>query len=279
MDRESGSLIATATDLEIELLLEAIFTKYHYDFRCYARASLRRRLLHACARFGCRSISMLQDRVLHETEFFPALLDYLTIQVSDMFRDPSYFRSLRQNVVPMLQTYPSLRIWIAGCSTGEEAYSMAVLLREEGLLDRTTIYATDINPVALHRAQSGVYDIDRIAGFTRNYQATQPKASLSDYYTARYGAAVFDRGLRRDIVFADHSLATDQVFTEAHLISCRNVLIYFKPELQSRSFRLFRDSLCRNGFLGLGAKESLRFSELTDQFEDFDSRERIFRRK
>lgn len=266
-------------DIELHLLVDAIFLKYHYDFRGYAGASLKRRLTAAMVRFGCTTLSQLQDRVLHDLTFFPTLLDYLTVQVSEMFRDPTYFLALREKVVPLLRTYPSLKIWIAGCSTGEEAWSLAILLREEGLLDRTLIYATDINPRALAQAQAGVYAIDRIAGFTENHRRSGAPTSLSDYYTAAYDRAVFDKSLREQIVFSDHSLATDSVFAEMQLVSCRNVLIYFTRELQDRALALFRDALCRKGFLGIGSKESLQFSAEAEAFDAFAQRERIYRKK
>ena len=266
-------------DIELQLLMDAIFLKYHYDFRAYAGASLKRRLTAAMARFGCATLSQLQDRVMHDTTFFPALLDYLTVQVSEMFRDPTYFLALRQKVVPLLRTYPSLKIWIAGCSTGEEAWSLAILLREEGLLDRSLIYATDINSRSLEQAESGVYAIDRVAGFTENHRRSGSSVSLSNYYTAAYDRAVFDRSLRDQIVFSDHSLATDSVFAEVQLVSCRNVLIYFTRELQDRALGLFHEALCRQGFLGIGSKESLRFSGQADAFDALVPGERIYRKK
>ncbi len=266
-------------DIELQLLIDAIFLKYHYDFRGYSPASLRRRLNTAMTRFGCGSLSQLQDKVLHDPLTFPALLDYLTVQVSEMFRDPRYFLSLRENVVPWLRTYPLLKIWVAGCSTGEEVYSLAILLREEGLLERTLIYATDINTHALQKAQAGVYEADRIAGFTENHRKSGAPSSLSDYYTAAYDRAVFDKSLREHIVFSDHSLATDSVFAEVQLVSCRNVLIYFDRALQDRAVGLFHDALCRKGFLGIGSKESLRFSAHTDCFDEVSREDRIFRKR
>ncbi len=263
-------------DLEMRLLVEAIYQRFHFDFRGYSTASLKRRLTAATTQFGCKSLSQLQHRVLHEAAVFPALLEYLTVQVSEMFRDPSYFLALRREVVPLLRTYPSLKIWVAGCSAGEEVYSLAILLHEEGLLERSLIYATDINPHALRRAEAGVYDLERIPGFTTNHQRSGARSSLSDYYTAAYGRAVFDKSLRQRMVFSDHSLATDSVFAEMHLVSCRNVLIYFDRPLQDRALGLFRDALCRRGFLGLGSKESLRFSANADAFVDFVRDERIF---
>jgi chemotaxis protein methyltransferase CheR len=224
-------------------------------------------------------LSRLQDKVLHEPSTFPALLGYLTVQVSEMFRDPAYFQALRARVVPLLRTYPSLRIWVAGCSTGEEVYSLAILLREEGLLARTLIYATDINAQALEQAEAGVYNVDRVAGFSDNYRKAGGRASLSEYYTAAYGRAVFDKSLRENIVFSDHSLATDSVFAEVQLVSCRNVLIYFDRVLQDRAVGLFRDALVRRGFLGIGVKESLRFSEHTDAFDEVSRNERIYQKR
>ncbi len=269
----------TLVDLEIELLLEALYQRYHYDFRHYARASIKRRLVQARDQLGFASISAIQERVLHEPSMLPRLLDYLTVQVSEMFRDPSYFRALREKVLPHLRTYPSLKVWIAGCSAGEEVYSLAILFREEGLYDRTLFYATDINPEALAAAEAGVYALDRIRKFTENHQQSGGKTSLSDYYTAAYGGAVFDKALRERVVFSDHSLVTDAVFAEAHLISCRNVMIYFDRQLQDRAVGLFRDSLARKGFLGLGSKESLRFSVHSTAFSEFVPGEKIYQRR
>jgi chemotaxis protein methyltransferase CheR len=266
-------------DIEFRLLIEAIYHLYHYDFRNYAAASLRRRMRTAMVRFDCRTLSQLQDRVVHEPLLFAALLEYLTVQVSEMFRDPGYFRALRERVVPLLRTYPSLKIWVAGCSTGEEAYSLAILLREEGLLARSLIYATDINPQTLVKARSGIYDVDRIAGFTLNHRHSGAPTSLSEYYTAAYGKAVLDKSLREHIVFSDHSLATDSVFAEMQLVSCRNVLIYFNRELQDRALGLFDEALCRQGFLGIGSKETLRFSSYAERFDAVDRIEKIYQKR
>jgi chemotaxis protein methyltransferase CheR len=266
-------------DIEFRLLIDAIYQMYHYDFRGYSAASLRRRLRAAMSRFGCQTLSQLQDKVVHDAAVFPALLDFLTVQVSEMFRDPAYFRALREQVVPMLRTYPSLKVWVAGCSSGEEAYSLAILLDEEGLLSKSIIYATDINPGTLQRAAAGIYDVDRIAGFTTNHHRSGARSSLSDYYSAAYGRALFNKSLKDHIVFSDHSLATDSVFAEVQLVSCRNVLIYFNRPLQDRAIGLFRESLCRQGFLGIGAKESLRFSGHAGAFLDFSPAERIFQKR
>lgn len=265
-------------DLEIDLLLEAIFRKYSYDFRRYARASLRRRVAGALAQMGIDSVSRLQHAVLRDRDAFTRLLGHLTIPVSDMFRDPPYFEALRAHALPILGTYPSVKVWVAGCSTGEEVYSLAILLEEGGLLERTLIYATDINPQSLRAAEAGVYALDRIPGFTRNYQAAGGTSSLADYYTAAYGAAAFDRRLSARVVFSDHSLATDTAFAEVQLVSCRNVLIYFDRELQERAIGLFRESLAPRGFLGLGSRESLSLSAHAPAFETIDATARLFRR-
>lgn len=272
-------MAAETIDIEMRLLIDAIYLKYHYDFRGYAEASLKRRLSTAPSRFGCKTLSQLQDKILHEPATFSAVLGLLTVPVSEMFRDPSYFCSLREKVVPILRTYPSLKVWVAGCSTGEEVYSLAILLYEEGLLERSLIYATDINPQTLQKAAAGIYEIDRIAGFTENHRKSGGRGSLSEHYTAAYGRAVFDKALRQHIVFSDHSLATDSVFAEVHLVSCRNVLIYFNPELQNRAVGLFHEALCRKGFLGIGMKESLRFSSHAQLFTDFVYKDRIFQRR
>jgi chemotaxis protein methyltransferase CheR len=266
-------------DIEIRLLLEALYYRYHYDFRNYAMASIKRRLKQAREQLGYATFSALQDNLLHDPGTLPRLLGYLTVQVSEMFRDPSYFRAIREKVVPYLRTYPSLKVWIAGCSGGEELYSLVILFREEGLEDRTLFYATDINQDALHSAEAGIFALDRVQLFTENHRKAGGKSSLSNYYRAAYGRASFDKSLRQKVVFSDHSLVTDAVFGEMHLISCRNVLIYFDRSLQDRALGLFRDSLSRKGFLGLGSKESLRFSQHGDAFADFVREEKIYQRR
>lgn len=265
-------------DIELRLLMEAIYLKYSYDFRDYAGTSQKRRVLHALRQLNCPTISALQEKVLHDPTMFTQLLQYLTIPVSQMFRDPDYFLALRREVVPFLKTYPSLKIWIAGCSTGEEVYSMAIMLKEEDLLDRSIIYATDINPQSLEKAQKGVFALENIKAYTTNYQKAGGRESFADYYTAAYDAALFNRSLIENITFADHSLATDSVFAETHLVCCRNVLIYFNGKLQDRAFGLFHESLCHRGFLGLGSKESIDFSAYAGKFEPFIKKERIFRK-
>ncbi len=269
---------AKTEDIELHLFLEAIYRKYQYDFRGYSRASIKRRLTQACERIGCRTLSALQEQVLHDPSSFSQILGYLTVHVSDMFRDPDYFHALRRHVVPHLKTYPSLKVWVAGCSTGEELYSLAILFREEGLEGRTMFYATDISADALAKAEAGVYDLQRIALFTKNHRLSGGTGSLSDYYTAAYHAAKFDKTLRGRTVFSDHSLVSDSVFGEMHLISCRNVLIYFDRPLQDRAVGLFKDALVRKGFLGLGARESLRFNAHSKAFTGFLPEERIYQK-
>ena len=266
-------------DIEIQLLLEGLYLKYHYDFRHYAQASVKRRLKQAREQMGFRSFSALQESLLHDPGVLAHMLGYLTVQVSEMFRDPSYFRAIREKVVPHLRTYPSLRVWIAGCSSGEELYSFVILFREEGLEQRTLFYATDINQDALGRAEAGIYDLDRLQLFTENHRKSGGKSSLSDYYSAAYGKAAFDKSLRKQVVFSDHSLVTDAVFAEMHLVSCRNVLIYFDRALQDRALGLFKDSLARKGFLGLGSKESMRFSDHAGWFTDWAREEKIYQKR
>jgi chemotaxis protein methyltransferase CheR len=274
--REAARREAACFDVELELLLEGVFRCYQHDFRHYARASLKRRLGAAMDRFGCRTISQLQDRVLHEPAVFTAMLQYFTVQVSEMFRDPTYFNSLREQVIPELRTYPSVKVWVAGCSTGEELWSLAILFHEEDLLSRTIFYATDINSGSLRTAARGIYPLDRMAAYSRNYLAAGGKASLSDYYTAAYDGAIIDSTFKAQAVFADHSLATDSVFSEVHLVSCRNVLIYFDKTLQNRAIGLFREALVHRGFLGIGMKESLTSSAHASAFAEHVGRDRIY---
>ncbi len=266
-------------DIELRLFLDAMYSQYHYDFRGYSRASLKRRLLLACQRFKCPTLSALQERLLHDDAILSQLLDYLTVQVSDMFRDPAYFRAIREQIVPHLRTYPSLKVWVAGCSSGEELYSLAILFREEGLEGKTMFYATDVNANALARAEAGVYALDRLALFTKNHRLSGGSSSLSDYYHAAYGAARFDQSLRRRTVFSDHSLASDSVFGEMHLVSCRNVLIYFDRPLQDAAVGLFKDALVRKGFLGVGARETLRFNTHSKSFTELLPHERIYQKR
>lgn len=263
---------------EARSLLETIFEKYNYDFRGYSMTSVTRRLRSALAELNFKSIDELKESLLKDSTVFSELLDYLTIPTSEMFRDPIYFKAFRDKIVPHLKTYPSFKMWVAGCSTGEEAYSFAIVLKEEGLLERAMIYATDINPRSLKSAERGIFAGDRIREYTENYLVGGGKASFSDYFEAYYGSMLFDSDLKKRMVFADHSLATDEVFAEMVYVSCRNVMIYFDPELQNRAIRLFYESLSHRGFLGIGIKESLRFTEYADKFINFSLDEKIYQR-
>jgi chemotaxis protein methyltransferase CheR len=280
VDADHGAHLTQQSDIDIELrmLMEAVYLKYNYDFRDYTGASQKRRVLVALRAMECDTVSALQARVLREPQAFAQLLQYLTIPVTEMFRDPEYYEAVRTQVVPFLRTYPSLKIWIAGCSTGEEVWSMAILLQEEGLLERSLVYATDINPQSLEAARRGVFPLDRMRLYTENYQKAGGTRAFSDYYTAAYGGALFDRSLVENVTFADHSLATDSVFSETHFVSCRNVMIYFNRRLQDRVLGLFHESLCHRGFLGLGSKESIDFSSYAQRFETLSKRERLFRK-
>jgi chemotaxis protein methyltransferase CheR len=264
--------------MEIRHLLEALYSRYSYDFRHYTPASMKRRVGQAAQALGLQSVPHLEDVLVKSPDRFLEALQYLTIPVSEMFRDATYFISLRERVFPVLQTYPSLKVWIAGCSTGEETYSLAIMLHEAGLLERSTLYATDINPTSLASAARGIFKIVSMRKFTENYQKAGGKRSLSDYYSSDKDLAILDSSLRRNVTFADHSLATDAVFGETQFISCRNVLIYFDRELQDRAIGLFRDSLSRRGFLGLGSKETVEFSKHAHHFAPLVKADRIFQR-
>ena len=267
------------TNIEIELLLEAIFRKYGYDFRNYSKSHVKRRLLNRLSASNLKSVSEMQHKVLHDPGFFEYLLRDLSINVTEMFRDPSFYLSMRNEVIPILKTYPFFKIWHAGCSTGEEVYSFAILLMEEGIYDRAQIYATDFNRDVLDIAKKGIYPIDRIKEFTTNYQQAGGTQSFSDYYIANYNSAIFDQSLKKNLVFAEHNLVTDSVFAEINLIICRNVLIYFNKELQNRVIDLFYNSLINGGFLGLGSKETIQFTSKVSGFEVIDKSEKIYKKR
>ena len=264
--------------IEIELLLEGIYQHYGFDFRSYAYASIRRRLWKRIEAEGLNTISALQDRVLHDSDLMERLLLDLSINVTAMFRDPGFYRVFREQVVPTLRTYPFIRIWHAGCATGEEVYSMAILLEEEGLYERSRIYATDINEVVLQKAKSGIFPLDRMQEYTENYISAGGKRSFSDYYTAKYDGALFAPSLTKNVVFSQHNLVTDRSFSEFNVILCRNVLIYFDKTLQARVLTLFYDSLAMFGVLALGSKESLRFSPYEECYEQINGPEKIYRK-
>jgi chemotaxis protein methyltransferase CheR len=264
--------------IETDLLLEGIFRRYGFDFREYAPASLKRRLWRRIHAEGLTSVSALQERVLHDSACMERLLLDLSINVTAMYRDPSFYSAFRDRVVPLLRTYPFARVWNAGCSTGEEVYSIAILLQEEGLYDKTRIYATDINESVLERARAGVFPLDKMQEYTQNYIAAGGKRSFSEYYVANYEGARFARPLLENVVFAQHNLVSDRSFNEFHVIICRNVMIYFDKPLQDRVHRLFYDSLATFGVLALGHKESIKFSPHEERYEKLDAEERLYRK-
>jgi len=265
-------------EIEVALLLEAIVRRYGFDFREYAPASLKRRLWRRAHAEGLETISALQSRVLHDPACMERLLLDLSINVTSMFRDPSFYTAFRAKVVPLLKTYPFSRIWIAGCSTGEEVYSLAIVLQEEGLLERTRFYATDINEAVLERARLGVFSLDKMREYTQNYLHAGGRRAVSEYYVASYDGAVVDRRLVEHAGLAQHNLVSDRGFNEFHAIVCRNVMIYFDRSLQSRVFQLFHDSLIRFGVLGLGHKETIRYSGLENDYEELDGAEKLWKK-
>lgn len=276
---KAGGGKAQLEEIEIDLLLQGIYRHYGADFRQYARSSLRRRMWNMVRDEGLPSLSALQALVLHDEAAMNRLLDQLSVNVTTMFRDPSFFRAFREKVVPHLWSVPFVRIWTAGCSSGEEVHSLAILLHEEGLYDRCRIYATDMNTRVVERAKSGIFQVSQMQEYTQNYLAAGGKAAFSAYYTAAYDHAIFKQHLRKNIVFAQHNLAADASFNEFNVVICRNVMIYFDVELQSRAHDLFLSSLRRGGFLCLGRRESLRGCKQADVYEAVDEKERIFRRR
>jgi chemotaxis protein methyltransferase CheR len=266
-------------EIELQLLLEAIFLRYGYDFRSYARASIRRRVIKFMHSVGAQSIAEMIPGIIHDEPFFDDMVREFSITVTEMFRDPPLFLAMRQEVLPVLKSYPFIKVWHAGCATGEEAYSLAILMHEEEMAKRAMCFATDFNEAALAKARDGIYGLDKAQQFTQNYQLAGGTRSFSDYYHARYGAMAMDSMLKKNITFANHNLVSDHVFSEMHLIMCRNVLIYFSKELQERVFGLFHESLVTGGFLCLGSKESLLFSKVQGSFKEFDRQKRIFQKK
>jgi len=266
-------------NIELHLLLEAIFLRYGYDFRNYSKAHIKRRILHRLGTSQLSTVTELQDKILRNREFFGELLNDLSINVTEMFRDPDFYRSLRENIIPKLQTYAYFKAWHAGCATGEEVYSLAILFQEEGLLGRCQVYATDFNRKVLETAKEGVYQKLDMEQYERNYQLSGGKKKLSDYYKSMYGSVIFNKELSNRIVFADHNLVTDSVFADVNLIMCRNVLIYFEKELQEKVLGLFYESLVPSGILCLGTKESLKFSRVEQLFEVIDEKQKIYKKK
>jgi chemotaxis protein methyltransferase CheR len=266
-------------NIEIDLFLDAINRRYGYDFRHYARASVRRRLRHVLGKSKHQHLTELIPRLLHDDIYARNVIYDFSITVTEMFRDPDFYRSVRKNVVPYLKTYPFFKIWVAGCATGEEVYSLAILLQEENLLDRATLYATDFNETALKKAREGIYTLKDVQQYTVNYQKAGGGGSFSDYYHAEYESVIMDKSLRKNITFAHHNLVTDSVFSEVQLVFCRNVLIYFDRSLQNWVFSTFSNSLTHGGFLCLGNKESIDFSGVRDQFKTIDAAERIYQKR
>jgi chemotaxis protein methyltransferase CheR len=265
--------------IELELFLEAIYRRYGYDFRHYARASARRRARHILAQSGREHLSELIPLLLQDEAFAQKAIYDFSITVTEMFRDPDFYRAVRQTVAPYLQTYPFVKIWVAGCATGQEVYSLAILLKEAGLYERTTIYATDFNETALKKAAEGIYPLKEVQQYTGNYQKSGGQRSFADYYHAEYNSAIMDASLKANITFAHHNLVTDSVFSEAQVIFCRNVLIYFDRSLQNWVLNTLANSLSRGGFLCLGAKETLEFSAVSSQFKPISLEERIYQKR
>jgi chemotaxis protein methyltransferase CheR len=277
-EAESNAAADELEQLEVELLLEGIHRRYGFDFREYAKASLKRRLWRRVAAERLSSISALQERVLHDPACMERLLLDLSINVTSMFRDPSFYVAFREQAVPILRTYPFARIWVAGCSTGEEVYSLAILLAEEGVADRMRIYATDINEAVLERARMGVFPLDKMQEYTQNYIRAGGRRAFSEYYSAAYDGAQFDRSLASNVVFAQHNLVSDGSFNEFHAIVCRNVMIYFDRSLQDKVHDLFHESLAMFGVLALGHKETIRFTRYAGRYEELDPDERLYRK-
>jgi len=265
-------------EIELSLLLEGIYRRYGFDFREYAPASLRRRVWRRVHAEGLTTLSALQDKLLHDPACMERLLLDLSINVTAMFRDPTFYVAFREKVVPLLRTYPFTRIWVAGCSTGEEVYSLAILLHEAGVYERTRIYATDINDAVLDHARRGLFPLEKMREYTQNYIIAGGERAFSEYYIAKYDGAQFQRSLADNVVFAQHNLVSDRSFNEFNVVVCRNVMIYFDRALQDRVHRLFYDSLVNFGVLALGAKESIRFSSYEDRFEELDAAERLYKK-
>jgi chemotaxis protein methyltransferase CheR len=264
--------------LELELLLEAVYRQFGYDFRDYARTSIRRRIRNIIRGEGLQTISALQDRILHDPTAWDRFLQGISVSVSAIFRDPHFFQAFRRHAVPVLRTYPFIRIWQAGCSLGEEAYSLAILLQEEGLYDRTLIYATDINEATLRQAREGIYPAELMQKYTQNYILAGGQRSFSEYYTARYEFALMRPSLQQNIVFSQHNLVSDGAFNEFNVVLCRNVMIYFNRTLQERTHTLFHKSLSMFGILGLGSKETIRFLPQERFYEQIEPNEKLYRR-
>jgi len=266
-------------NLELKLLIEAIYLRYGYDFKNYTKSHLKRRILRRVKLDNLKNITQLTERMLYDREVLKQILLDLSINVTEMFRFPKFFKDLREDIIPLLKTYPSINIWHAGCSTGEEVISMAILLKEEGLLNRVNIYATDINKKVIDIAKEGIYEIEDVKKWTRNYQEAGGKKSFSDYYVAKYDHAIFDQDLLKNVTFLEHNLVIDKTFIDANLIICRNVLIYFNKKLQNQVLELFEESLIPGGIIGIGSKESLKFTSVNEKFKNINSTTKIYKKK
>lgn len=265
--------------LETRLLLEGIYRRFGYDLRDYVPESVRRRVAAVLGRTELPHLGELQHRVLTDPAFFASVLEGLTVQVSEMFRDPEMFLALRAHVVPVLRTYPLLKVWHAGCATGEEAYSSAILLHEEGLLERTQIHATDLSPNALTQARHGTYPAEKLDVFAANHQASGGSGDFSRWYTQAYGGIAMRDTLRKHVHFFQHDLVADHVFGEMHVVFCRNVLIYFGHELRTKVLAKLTASLCPGGYLCLGSSERLPLELGDERFSEVAPNTRIYRRE
>jgi chemotaxis protein methyltransferase CheR len=265
--------------IELNLFLEAIYQRYGYDFRSYAQASVRRRVRHLMSKLGYQNIGEMIPLLLRDEEFARRVVFEFSISVTEMFRDPDFYLAVREKVVPYLKTYPFIKVWHAGCATGEEVYSSSIMLREENLYERATIFATDFNDEVLEKAREGVYALKDMRQYTENYQRAGGKAEFCNYYHAQYDLAIMEQDLKRNVTFANHNLVTDSVFGEMHLVYCRNVLIYFERPLQNRVLNLFASSLTLGGFLCLGNKETIEFSDVAHIFKVVDEKQKIYQKR
>ena len=265
-------------DIEITLLLEGLYRCHGFDFRDYSRASLKRRIKERMRAEKLETISAFQNKVLHDHDCMERLILGLSVHATAMFRDPSFYLTFRKQVVPLLKTYPTVQIWLAGCSTGEEVYSLAILLHEERLYNKSRIYATDISQAVLRRARDGIFPMAVMRDYTNNYQKAGGTNEFSDYYTARYDSVIFNSTLKSNVVFSEHNLVTDSSFNEFQVILCRNVMIYFNKDLQARVHNLLYDSLGMFGVFGIGNKESLKFTPRAEFYEDLNSNDKLFRK-
>ncbi|WP_105615269.1 CheR family methyltransferase [Vallitalea okinawensis] len=271
--------IMTTEEIEVKLFIEGMYLKHGYDFRDYSWSHMKRRIKNKLLMSNLNSISEMQHKMLTDDAYFKSLLPEFSINVTEMYRDPEFFDYVRKEIIPLLKTYPKIKIWHAGCSTGEEVYSMAIMLQEEGVYDRCQIYATDFNEKILEKAKEGIYPLEVVKDYTSNYIQAGGKVNFADYYTAKYDAIIMHQSLKKNIIFACHNVVTDQVFGEMNMIICRNVMIYFNNELQNRVIKLFNESLCKGGILCLGSKETLKTNEAQGYFEVYEAKQKVYRKR